>query len=76
MINEDLLDLAREVGKFNVLVADPAWAYRSVRTGGTFKSGSAQHYPTMSLEEIVNLPKTNFSKERTFVFMGHYSVED
>lgn len=56
MINEDLLDLVHEFGKFNVGVFDPAWKYESVKTGGTFKSGAAQHYGVMSLEAIKAIP--------------------
>lgn len=41
---------------FDVILADPSWAYRNLRTGGSHKSGSAQRYPTMALEEIVALP--------------------
>jgi N6-adenosine-specific RNA methylase IME4 len=34
------------------VVSDCPWSYRNVNTGGSMKSGSAQKYSTMSLEEI------------------------
>ena len=56
MIHEDLIDMAHISGKINLGVFDPPWKYDSGKTGGTFKSGSAQHYDVMTLEEIANLP--------------------
>ena len=41
--------------KYKTIVADPPWQYRNKRTGGSMKSGSAQKYETMSIEEICNL---------------------
>jgi N6-adenosine-specific RNA methylase IME4 len=55
-ICEDLLDLAYEVGKFNVCVIDAPWSFSNVKTGGTFKSGASQHYKTMTFEEIASIP--------------------
>jgi N6-adenosine-specific RNA methylase IME4 len=56
VINEDLLDLAHEFGKFNVGVFDPPWSYKSKKIRGSFKSGAAQHYDVMSLDSIKALP--------------------
>jgi len=39
-----------------ILYADCPWRYNSVRTGGSMKSGAAQHYPTMSVAELAALP--------------------
>lgn len=37
--------------KYKVIYADPPWRYRS-KAGGSWISGSAAKYPTMSLDEI------------------------
>lgn len=68
MINEDLLDLAREVGKFNLGVFDPPWQYNNKKTGGTYRSGAAQHYSTMSFDEIKKLPIARILQKDAIVF--------
>jgi N6-adenosine-specific RNA methylase IME4 len=68
MINEDLIDLAHEFGKFNVLVTDFPWAYSNKKTGGNFKSGSVQHYPVMTMEEIATLPIKEILQRDAVVF--------
>jgi len=45
-----------ETKKYNIIYADPPWSYKNKKTGGSFKSGSASKYPTMSLSEICSLP--------------------
>jgi N6-adenosine-specific RNA methylase IME4 len=50
--------------KFSIVLADPPWEYGDKRTGGTFKSGSAQVYAntdgadggTLSLAELRAIP--------------------
>jgi N6-adenosine-specific RNA methylase IME4 len=41
---------------YDVIYADPPWAYRNMRTGGNHRSGSAQHYATLTVAEICALP--------------------
>jgi len=55
--------------KYDTIVADPPWQYNSVRTGGSMKSGSAQKYPTMSLEEICALPLREISNKNAVLFL-------
>jgi N6-adenosine-specific RNA methylase IME4 len=68
MINEDLLDLAHEIGKFNVGVVDAPWPFSNVRTGGSLKSGSAQHYSTMTYEDIANIPMNRITQADAVLF--------
>lgn len=42
--------------KYNIIYADPAWAFDNKRTGGSLKSGAAQQYEVMELDDICNLP--------------------
>ena len=41
--------------KFSVILADPPWSFKSYSAKGMGRSAD-NHYPTMSLEEICNLP--------------------
>src|SRR3990170_4383255 len=42
--------------KYKVIYADPPYAFRNKRTGGSMSSGSESQYPTMSLQELSALP--------------------
>ncbi|MCK9600845.1 MAG: MT-A70 family methyltransferase [Sphaerochaeta sp.] len=42
--------------KYKVIYADCPWSFRNKRTGGSMSSGSASQYPTMSLQELSELP--------------------
>lgn len=41
---------------FDVIYADCAWPYRNLKTGGSHTSGAVQKYPTMSLDDIKQMP--------------------
>ena len=58
-----------EIKKYNIIYADPPWSYKNKRTGGSFKSGSASKYPTMSLLEICNLPVRKIAAEDSVLFL-------
>ncbi len=40
---------------FDVLLADPPWRYRNLKTGGTMRSGSAAKYDTLSMEQVAGM---------------------
>jgi hypothetical protein len=42
--------------KYNVIYADPPWTFNNKNTGGSFKSGAANKYKVMTLEDIILLP--------------------
>jgi len=69
LINEDLIALAEQYGKFDVLVADPPWPFSNVKTGASMKSGSAQHYSTMAMEEIAALPIKHIVQTDSVAFL-------
>lgn len=54
---------------FNVLYVDPAWSYNSKRSGGSMKSGAAQQYQTMSLEDICNLQINKICEKDSILFL-------
>ena len=66
--------------KYDVIYADPPWAYGNKRTGGSMKSGADQHYPTMTMPELMKLPVLDLAEavphdlrelERQFRSVGH-----
>ena len=54
---------------FNIILIDPPWQYRSVRAGGGMKSGAAQKYRTLSLEQICNLPVKQVIDKNSVLFL-------
>ena len=42
--------------KYSVIYADPPWSYRQHGTGPKSRGNAAQHYHTMSTEDICALP--------------------
>jgi N6-adenosine-specific RNA methylase IME4 len=62
--------------RFNVLYADPAWKYDQEKTGGSFTSGAAQKYPTMSLEELCALPVKQILERDAVCFLWVTSPMD
>lgn len=54
---------------FNVIYADPCWAYSDKRTGGTHKSGAIQKYPTLSLEDICALDINKVTEPDCMLFL-------
>ena len=51
-------------GKYNIIYADPAWCYYA----GGYKNQS-QHYDSMSIEEICNLPVKDLAAENCILFL-------
>lgn len=42
--------------KYTVIYADPPWSYRQHGTGPKSRGNAAQHYHTMTVEDICALP--------------------
>ena len=40
------------MNQYKVIYADPPWSFNSKKSGGSMKSGAAQKYDVMSLEEM------------------------
>jgi len=55
--------------KYRVIYADPPWAYRNKRTGGSMNSGSASKYPVMTLEELAELPVPEIANKDSVLFL-------
>ena len=55
--------------KYQVIYADPPWAYRVWSKKGSGRSAES-HYPTMSMEEIEKLPVGKLADENCGLFLG------
>ena len=54
---------------FNTLLIDCPWSYTDKKTGGTFKSGAVQKYPTLSLEDICALDVSKITESDCILFL-------
>lgn len=55
--------------QYQVIYCDPPWSYRNKRTGANWSSGSASHYPTLSLNEILELPVRQIAEPDSVLFL-------
>lgn len=67
MITRNFADLLH--GDYQALSVDCPWEYNSKKTGGSMKSGSCQKYPTMSLDELGDLPVRNITAKNAVLFL-------
>lgn len=51
--------------KYNIIYSDPAWSY----TGNMMNSSATDHYKTMSLQDICNLPVKKIADNNCILFM-------
>ena len=54
-----------EAGKYGIVYADPPWRYDMKRGNGVAEN----HYPTMSIEEIADLPVNELADENCALFL-------
>lgn len=54
--------------KYNIIYADPPWAYRTYSKKGQGRSAES-HYPTMSIEDIKALPVNELAAKDCALFM-------
>ncbi|KZN62617.1 adenine methylase [Pseudoalteromonas luteoviolacea CPMOR-1] len=57
--------------KFGLIYADPAWQFNSKKTGGSMKSGAAQHYDTMSVDELKAMPVDSIAADDCILVMWY-----
>lgn len=54
---------------FNILYADPPWAYKNAKTGGSHTSGAVQQYPVLPTEELAALPVQKILQPNAVCFL-------
>jgi len=55
-------------GKYRVIYADPPWSYGDERSGGSH-GGAVDHYNTMSLQELCDMPVVDLAEKDAVLFM-------
>ena len=56
--------------KYNIIYADPPWSYRDKRDKHPrFRGGASAHYPTMSIQDIKNLPVEDLADKNAILFL-------
>jgi len=53
--------------QYRVIYADPPWRYNDKRDGNT--TGAEDHYPTMSLQEICDMPIKELAEDNAVLFL-------
>lgn len=61
----DIKPLKLPLGKYFILYADPPWQYQNIG----FDESAEQQYPTMSVEEICELPVHNLITDKAVLFL-------
>ena len=54
--------------KYKIIYADPPWQYKVYSKKGEGRSAES-HYPTMSIEDICNIPVNKIADENCVLFM-------
>jgi len=69
-IQQREIELANEPDKYKIVYADPPWQYRDTCEDGAIQGkGADKHYPTMTINELCNLPVKNFTTENSVLFL-------
>jgi N6-adenosine-specific RNA methylase IME4 len=59
--------------KYQVIYADPPWTYRDKRLKpgpkGNFAGSAARHYPTMTIEQVCELPVGTIADDPSLLFL-------
>ena len=53
--------------KYSVLLIDPPWTYRDKGKSG--KRGASQHYKTLDIFQLANMPVRKLSKNDSWLFL-------
>lgn len=61
--------------KYQLIYADPAWEFKSKKTGGSMKSGALNHYSTMTIDQIKGLDVSSICSSDCFLAMWYVSSQ-
>ena len=68
---QEIVEQAKEIeppeGKYRILYADPPWCYGDKRDGRT--TGAEDHYTSMTIEELCNLPVRDIAEDNAVLFL-------
>ena len=63
------VDIFGTDNRYKVIYADPPWAYRNKRTGGSMNSGSADKYPVLGLDVLSLFPVKDIAYKDSVLFL-------
>ena len=63
------IDIHSTNHKYRVIYADPAWQFKSKKSGGSMKSGAAQVYSVTSIEDMKALPVARLADDNCMLVM-------
>jgi len=66
-IKEQTKEIEQPKGKYRIIYADPAWQYADKRDGNT--TGAEDHYKTMTISELCELPIKDISEDNAVLFL-------
>lgn len=55
--------------KYNIIYADPAWSFKTYSEKGKEKKSAENHYKTMSIDDIYNLPVQDIAADDCVLFL-------
>lgn len=55
--------------KYNIVYADPPWLFKTYSEKGKEKKSAENHYPTMKINDIYNLPVQNITADDCILFL-------
>ena len=59
------IDIYNTSKKYSIIYADPPWSYRDKKCNGNCE----EHYTTMKIEDICNLPVRNITEKDSILFL-------
>lgn len=54
---------------YRTILADPPWRYDNARTGGSLTSGAASQYPTLTVDEVKQMPVADLCDRDAALFL-------
>ncbi|MGL6407544.1 MT-A70 family methyltransferase [Aeromonas veronii] len=63
------IDISSTSRKYRVIYADPAWQFKSKKSGGSMKSGAAQVYTVTAIEDMKALPVAKLAEDNCMLVM-------
>ena len=64
---EEVKETKKLSDKYRIIYADPPWRYNDKRDGNT--TGAEDHYPSMTIEELCELPVKELAEENAVLFL-------
>jgi N6-adenosine-specific RNA methylase IME4 len=63
------IDIYNTDKKYNIIYADPPWSYKDKRSGHKMSGGATNHYNTMSIADIKQLPVCKITDDNCMLFL-------